>query len=47
MTTDFPVRGKEHFFAENYEMPTENFLDLDTGKLTIEECIDEILPIYW
>lgn len=40
-------RGKEHFFVENYEMPTENFLNLDTGKLTIEECIDEILTIYW
>lgn len=40
-TTD--VRGRENFFAKQYEKPTEDFLELDTGKLTIEECVDKIL----
>lgn len=40
-------RGKENFFVDNYEKPTENFLSIDTGKKSIEECVDEILSIYW
>ena len=40
-------RGKEDFFVENYESPTENCLKLNTGNKTIEECIDEILSVYW
>ena len=40
-------RGKENYFVDNYEMPTENYLKLNTGKLGIEECVDEILSIYW
>ena len=37
------VRGRENFFAKQYEEPREDFLDIDTGKLTIDECIDTIL----
>tara|TARA_B100001250_G_scaffold407097_1_gene427301 strand:+ start:2145 stop:2594 length:450 start_codon:yes stop_codon:yes gene_type:complete len=40
-------RGKENFFVENYESPTKDFLELDTGKKNIEECVDEILSVYW
>ena len=25
-------RGREHFFVQNYESPTENFIDLDTTE---------------
>ena len=40
-TTD--VRGRENFFAKQYEKPTEDFLELDTGKFTVEECVDKII----
>jgi adenylylsulfate kinase len=40
-------RGKENFFVNNYEVPLQNFLKLNTGKLNIEECVDEILAFYW
>tara|TARA_B100001245_G_scaffold211537_1_gene176248 strand:+ start:113 stop:562 length:450 start_codon:yes stop_codon:yes gene_type:complete len=40
-------RGKENFFVDNYEPPTENCLKLNTGNKTIKECIDEILSVYW
>ena len=40
-------RGKENFFVDDYQKPTENFLSIDTGKKSIEECVDEILSIYW
>ncbi len=41
------IRGREDFFAEDYEKPIDpNTLSLDTGKLNIKECIDEILDVY-
>ena len=40
-------RGKENFFVNNYEIPSENYMKLNTGNLTIEECVDEILSFYW
>jgi adenylylsulfate kinase len=40
-------RGKENFFVDNYEIPSENYMNLNTGNLTIEECVDEILSFYW
>ena len=40
-------RGKENFFVDDYQKPTENFLSIDTGKKSIEECVDEILSLYW
>jgi adenylylsulfate kinase len=36
-------RGREKFFAANYEPPLEHFVDLDTTKITIEECLEKIL----
>lgn len=41
------LRGKENFFVEDYEAPSENFIKLDTGKLSVEECVNEILNVYW
>lgn len=40
-------RGREHFFASDYAPPVKDFIGLDTGKLTIEETVDEILTFYW
>lgn len=41
------IRGRENFFAEDYEIPVDpKTLSLDTGKLNIKECIDEILNVY-
>ena len=41
------VRGREAFFAKDYEKPTDpNHLAIDTGKLTIEESLNEILDVY-
>ena len=40
------IRGKEKYFAEDYEPPLQNFLDMDTTNRTIEECINEILDVY-
>tara|TARA_X000000368_G_scaffold202175_1_gene159590 strand:- start:366 stop:833 length:468 start_codon:yes stop_codon:yes gene_type:complete len=41
------IRGREDFFAEDYEIPTDKkHLSIDTGKLTIKESLDEILNVY-
>ena len=37
------IRGREHYFAEDYQAPTSNFLDLDTTNISVEECIDKIV----
>ena len=36
------IRGREHYFADDYEAPTDNFLDLDTTNISVELCIDKI-----
>ena len=41
------IRGREEFFAKDYEVPTDpNTLKLDTGDLTIEESVDKVLNRY-
>jgi adenylylsulfate kinase-like enzyme len=35
-------RGRESFFVDSYEAPLSNFLDIDTGAATIDECIKKI-----
>ena len=41
------VRGREHFFAKDYEVPVDpKHLSIDTGKLTIKESTNEILNVY-
>lgn len=40
------VRGREKYHVADYEAPLHNFLDLDTGEKTEEECLDEIRTIY-
>ena len=41
------IRGREKFFAEDYEPPVENFINMDTTEKTVEECVHEILNVYW
>ena len=41
------VRGRENFFAQDYEKPTDSkHLSIDTGKLNIKESLNEILNVY-
>ncbi len=37
------LRGREHFFSNDYVKPAQNFLFLDTGKNSIETCKNKIL----
>lgn len=37
------LRGREHFFSNDYVKPIQNFLFLDTGKNSIETCRNKIL----
>ena len=37
------IRGREHYFAEDYEKPEENFLEIDTKNVSEEECIFKVL----
>ena len=37
------IRGREHYFAEDYEKPGENFLEIDTTNISVEECISSVL----
>jgi adenylylsulfate kinase-like enzyme len=40
------IRGKEHFHVQNYEAPTENFVEIDTtdkGELeTLQELVQKL-----
>ena len=37
------IRGREHYFVENYETPEANFLDLDTTNVSVDDCIEKII----
>ena len=36
------VRGRENFFVKDFELPTEDFIDMDTTNKTIKDCLDLI-----
>jgi len=36
-------RGREGFFVKEYEQPTEDFLDLDTTKESVEESANKVM----
>lgn len=40
------IRGREHYFAKDYESPVDNFLDLDTTNISIRECLEQILGAF-
>jgi adenylylsulfate kinase len=37
------IRGKEKFFAENYEPPNENFFDVDTTNIEVQDILSDVL----
>lgn len=37
------IRGKENYFAKDYEKPTENYIDLDTTDVSIDETFKILL----
>ncbi len=41
------IRGREHFFAEDYEKPEENYLDIDTTDISVEKCISKIVEVFF
>ncbi|MAQ72354.1 MAG: hypothetical protein CMG20_02155 [Candidatus Marinimicrobia bacterium] len=41
------IRGREDYFAKDYEMPTDpKTVKIDTGLLTIQECTTKIIDCY-
>jgi len=40
-TTD--IRGREHFHTDEYEKPTENYIDVDTTNVEIQISLNEIV----
>ena len=37
------TRGREKFFVEGYQPPTENFVDVNTNNISVEVCAQLIL----
>ena len=37
------IRGREQFHVQNYEQPTENYIEINTTNTTVEECIEKIV----
>jgi adenylylsulfate kinase len=37
------IRGREQFFVEDYQPPTENYLYICTDDITVNECVQKIL----
>ena len=37
------IRGRENLFVDDYESPTENFINIDTTNIGVNECIKKIL----
>src|SRR5258706_6331189 len=35
--------GREKYFSDVYEPPLENYLDIDTTNVGVEECVERIL----
>ena len=35
-------RGREQFHVKEYQEPTENFIDIDTTNISVDECILKI-----
>ena len=40
-TTD--IRGREHFHVDDYQIPTENYIDVDTTNKTISQSVAIII----
>ena len=40
------IRGRENYFVEDYEPPSDNYIDMDTTLKTEEESLNEIFNVY-
>ena len=36
------IRGREDYFAKDYQPPLDNFINMDTTSRSVESCLDEI-----
>ena len=36
------IRGRENFFVEDYEQPTENYIDICTDNILVGECVEKL-----
>jgi len=36
------IRGRENYFAKDYQPPLEDFISIDTTNRSIEDCLEEI-----
>jgi adenylylsulfate kinase-like enzyme len=36
------IRGREQFFVDDYEPPTENYTDMCTDNITVAECVKKL-----
>lgn len=39
------IRGREQFFVDYYEPPTEKYVDMCTDNITVAECVEKIFEI--
>jgi len=37
------IRGRENFFVTDYEQPINNFIDISTDDVSIDECVKKII----
>ncbi len=37
------IRGRENYFVSDYKQPTDNFIDIDTTNVSVEDCVERIL----
>jgi len=44
-TTD--IRGREHFHTNEYEIPTENFVDIDTTNIDQQISLNKVIENLW
>lgn len=39
------IRGREQFFVDYYEPPTENYIDMCTDNITVAECVEKLFKV--
>lgn len=37
------IRGREDYFVKDFEVPTENYIDICTDNISVDECIEKIM----
>ena len=40
------IRGREQFFVEDYQQPSENYVDVSTDNISVERCVEKIMDLY-